>query len=326
MPTTRDGVKHDPITNVIASILDEFNVEYSEDPQHPIADLRRSQVRDEKNVAAHDTVSIIKSKLATGMPIPAIVVTSDGRLIDGNGRVSGARKAKVATLYALVTKKTEEELGDFLLETLGSRLNDHGKRRAKEEIDRSIRKQIAGGATTERVMEHVSVEATRVRNMRAQMAGEELVEALGMTRNGFSIAHLKAFGRANLLTEPLSEIIRLTNESGMSAKETNELAKRVRALGSEAEQLALLTQEREDLRERIDEHKRTGNGKPPAARRAKQQLSGFMGIADEPQQMVERNPDRMESQLQTLRRAEALLSEIIALQEAEAKRAGVMLV
>ena len=203
MPTIRDGVKHDPITNVIASILDEFNVEYDEDPQHPIADLRQSQVRDEKNVAAKDTVSTIVSKIATGMPIPAIVVTSDGRIVDGNGRVHGARKAKHATLYALVTRKTEEQLGDTLLEILGSRLNDHGKRRARHEIDKTIRKLLADDATTERVMEHVSVEASRVRNMRAQMSGEDRVETAGMARNGFSVAHLKAFGRADLMLEPL---------------------------------------------------------------------------------------------------------------------------
>ena len=325
MPPTRDGVKHDPITNVIASILDEFNVEYSEDPQHPIADLRQSQVRDEKNVAAKDTVSTIVSKIATGMPIPAIVVTSDGRIIDGNGRVHGAKKAKHGTLYAFVTNKTEEQLGDTLLEILGSRLNDHGKRRAKHEIDKTIRKLLADDATTERVMEHVSVEAGRVRNMRAQMTGEERVEAAGLARNGFSIAHLKAFGRVELMNEPLNGVIQLVHDTGMSSKETGELMKRLRAKGSEAEQMQMLNQERNDLRERIDEHKRTGNGKPPAARRAKQSLSGFMSIAEAPEQIVERNPDRMESQLKTLRSAQLLLNQIIELQESEAQRAGVEL-
>jgi hypothetical protein len=94
---------------------------------------------------------------------------------------------------------------------------------------------------------------------------------------------------------------------------------------SEVEQVALLNQEREDLRERIDEHKRTGNGKPPAARRAKQSLSGFMGITNNPDELVERNPDRIASQLKTLRSAQALLNHIITMQEAEARRAGIEL-
>ena len=325
MPTIRDGVKHDPLTNVIASILDEFNVEYDEDPQHPIADLRQSQVRDEKNVAAKDTVSTIVSKIATGMPIPAIVVTSDGRIVDGNGRVHGARKAKHATLYAFVTKKTEEQLGDTLLEILGSRLNDHGKRRAKHEIDKTIRKLLADDATTERVMEHVSVEASRVRNMRAQMSGENRVETAGLARNGFSVAHLKAFGRADLMAKPLNGVIRLVHDTGMSSKETGDLIKRLRTKSSETEQVELLEQERVDLRERIDEHKRTGNGKPPAARRAKQSLSGFMGITDSATDLVERNPERIAAQLGVLRRAQMLLNEIVELQESEAQRAGVEL-
>jgi DNA-binding transcriptional MerR regulator len=325
MPPTRNGVKHDPITNVIASILDEFNVEYREDPQHPIADLRQSQVRDEKNIAAKDTISVIASKIATGQPVPAIVVTSDGRIVDGNGRVHTAKKFKRGTLYALVTNKTEEQLGDTLLEILGSRLNDHGKRRAKHEIDKTIRKLLANGATTERIMEHVSVEAGRVRNMRAQIAGEERVETAGLTRNGFSLAHLKTFGRAELMDEPLNGVIRLAHDSGLSAGETGDLVKKLRAQGSEVEQVALLNQEREDLRERIDEHKRTGNGKPPAARRAKQSLSGFMGITNNPDELVERNPDRIASQLKTLRSAQALLNHIITMQEAEARRAGIEL-
>ena len=77
MPPTRDGVKHDPITNVIASILDEFNVEYSEDPQHPIAGLKRSQVREERNAANKETVILVKAKIASGQRLPAIVVTAD---------------------------------------------------------------------------------------------------------------------------------------------------------------------------------------------------------------------------------------------------------
>ena len=79
------------------------------------------------------------------------------------------------------------------------------------------------------------------------------------------------------------------------------------------------------MRERIDEHKRTGNGKPPAARRAKQSLSGFMGITESPTELVERNPERIEAQLKVLRRAQMLLNEIVELQESEAQRAGVEL-
>lgn len=326
MAPTRDSVKHDAITRVLVSILDEFDLDYTEDPQYTLANLKRSQVRQEKNVAPTETVQWLRAKLQAGDRLPAIVATADGEMIDGNTRNAAYSKEKRQTGYVITVSKTAEQIGPALMKILGQRMNDHGKRLSKAETEASIRVLINEGATTERITQHLSVTQSQVGNLRAVMKAEAKLAELGLAGNSFKTAHMKALGRIDLLARPFTELVKLAHDAGLSSGDLNNIAKRVKSETSEEAQLQLLTDERLALGEQIKQHKETGNGKPPAARRAKQSLSQFLAITTSPELTIERAPERMEEQLGVLRRSQERLQAMIDAQEKAAVEAGVTLV
>ena len=111
MAPARQSVKHDPITQVLIGILEEYDLEYTEDPQYTLADLSRSQVRSEKTVAPAEMVKVFRAKLQAGDPLPAIVATADGEIIDGNTRKAAYGKEKRPTGYVITVSKTVEQIG-----------------------------------------------------------------------------------------------------------------------------------------------------------------------------------------------------------------------
>ena len=157
------------------------------------------------------------------------------------------------------------------------------------------------------------------------MNAETKLAELGLQGNGFKEAHMKTLGRIDLLAKPFGELVTLSRDAGLSAGDVKNLAKRAKAESSEEAQLRLLANEREALSDQIKQHKLTGNGKPPAARRAKQSLSQFLGVTEKPETVVERAPERMEEQLNVLRKSAQRLEAVIEAQEAAAREAGVIL-
>jgi hypothetical protein len=325
MAPTRESVKHDAITRVLVAILDEFDLDYTEDPQYTLANLKRSQVRQEKNVAPAETVQWLRAKLQAGDRLPAIVTTADGEIIDGNTRNAAYGKEKRPTGYVITVRKTAEQIGPALMKILGQRMNDHGKRLSKAETEASIRVLISEGATTERITQHLSVTQSQVANLRAVMKAETKLAELGLEGNSFKTAHMKALGRIDLLAKPFAELVKLAHDAGLSSGDLTNIAKRAKAETSEAEQLQLLADERVALAEQIKQHKETGNGKPPAARRAKQSLSQFLAVTTSPELTIERAPERMEEQLSILRRSQERLQAMIDAQQQAAVEAGVNL-
>jgi DNA-binding transcriptional regulator YhcF (GntR family) len=325
MAPARDSVKHDAITRVLVGILDEYDLDYTEDPQYVLANLRRSQVRDARNVAPAETVQWLRAKLQAGDPLPAIVSTADGEIVDGNTRAAAYQKEKRQNGYVITTRKTAEQIGPALMKILGQRMNDHGKRLSRAETEASIRVLITEGATTERIMQHLSVPQSRVHELRAIMKAESKMAELGLGRNGFKTAHMKALGRIDLLAKPFAELVKLSHDAGLSSGDLTNLAKRVKAENSEEAQLQALASERNALSDQIRQHKLMGNGKPPAARRAKQSLSQFLSVTTAPETVVERAPERMEEQLSVLRQSRQRLEALIEAQEAAAAEAGVTL-
>jgi hypothetical protein len=267
----------------------------------------------------------LRAKLQAGDPLPAIIATADGEIIDGNTRNSAYGKEKRQNGYVISTRKTAEQLGPALMKILGQRMNDHGKRLSKAETEASIRVLIGEGATTERITQQLSVPQSRVGDLRAIMKAETKLSDLGLSGNGFKVAHMKALGRVDLLTKPFAELVTLSRDAGLSSGDMSNLAKRVKAESSEAAQLQLLAHERDALSDQIKQHKELGNGKPPVARRAKQSLSQFLAVSEKPEIVVERAPERMEEQLHVLRQSKLRLEALIDVQEAAAIEAGVIL-
>jgi hypothetical protein len=181
------------------------------------------------------------------------------------------------------------------------------------------------GATTERIAQQLSVPSSRVNDLRAVMKAESRLNEYGLAGNGFKEIHMKQLGRLDLLAKPFTEFANLSRDAGLSAGDMKNLAKRVKDKPSEEEQVALLGDERKALSDQIKQHKLTGNGKPPAARRAKQSLSQFLSVTKESDISVERAPERMEEQLQVLRRSAERIEALIEAQEAAAVEAGVIL-
>jgi len=131
------------IARPVLDIVERFGFKWEVEDEYPLPDLaQRIQIRQEGNYAPNAKVMEIRSAMERGERLPPIVVTQDGHLVDGNTRVTAARRAKMPFIHAVVIDvdfegSTEEETRR--LWTLGAAFNArHGKGINREELRRAV--------------------------------------------------------------------------------------------------------------------------------------------------------------------------------------------
>ena len=259
-----------------------------------------------------------------GERLPAIVVTDDGHLVDGNTRVTAARRNKSPYIHAVVIDVNFEEATEderHRLWTLGAAFNArHGNGINREELRRAVA-QIGSDPTytATRIAALIGVTDRVVLGLLAEKKARDRAEVLGLHPNGsINAARLGVMGRQSeyLNDEPFTALFSLIEDTGMSVSEIKDVAQRVRDAKSDQGALEVLNLEKEARKDQIAIYKASGKSVPPTAAKLRQRLGFILGYEDNPKDLLEHNPGLAEEHVAYIDRSIAVLQVLKEIQEA----------
>ena len=326
-----------------AGVLTELGFKFTEEPQFNVKtiiddiakgkDARRIQVRDNydpRERQRKDKIREFATLMAAGVEFPPIVVTADNYIVDGNTRVYALLTMKDGrpTFPALVLDakwQVDDDRKRIELEYLAGRLNTGGPQPLTPgERRRLVYHLFRNGFTNESIYEAFGIPKAACTDIRNELAGGQRLERVGIPPNGagpnaFKTNTRAALGRQDVQSlndPPFKALALIAKEAHLAAPEIISLAKEVRSLGTEAEQLEKLATVREEMAERIHIQRITGVSKPPEPSRLRQVLGNVTKFKGNELQIVESNPAMTESHMQALTDAIAVLTAALEAQKA----------
>ena len=326
-----------------AELLTELGFKFTEEPQFNVKtliddisksqDAKRVQVRDNydpKERSRKEKIREFVTLMTAGVEFPPIVVTADHWLVDGNTRVFALLSMKNGrpTFPALVLDEKWEgsdPAKSIELEYLAGRLNTGGPQSLSPSERRNlVYRLFRSGWTNESIYEAFGIPRGSCSDIRNELAGAERLVRLGISPNGSGPTAFKAQTRAALGREvvqalndpPFKELALIAKDAGLRPLEIVALAKEVRSLGSEAEQVARLTQMRVEMGDRIHTQRVTGASKPPESSRLRQVLGNVTKFkGEEAQKLLENNPALVENHILAISDAIAVLQTVLVAQK-----------
>ena len=323
MPTTTAVPFDGNVPTMITDVLGDLGLIRSarfiaqEALSHLDSEERRVQIRD--RVYDPNVVKPLAVHLSSGGASKPIIFTKDRWIVDGNTTIKAAREARLATLPAVELGhawETADEATRYLIKLAAARLNaTHGSPLTTNERLRAVREMLKMGATEEVIRANLSLTEKNIRRLRAMMRAEDKLARLGIT-DRVSAALLAGLGTyaANLNDDPFRMVYALTKGAGLRQTELKDLCERVRATNSDAAATALLEQEGIALAERMVQHALTGNGGPSIAHQLRMHLGFVNERANNPGAMVERNGGHVDSHMEAIEGALAVLRQVLTMQ------------
>jgi hypothetical protein len=304
-----------------AALIKRLGFDWELDQRYPTPDLdKRVQVREEKHYAPTAEVTKYAAAYQRGEPIPPIVVTTDGYLLDGNTRVGALHKAKQPTVSALIVNDAYEGAEETTLRRfrlLGAAFNArHGRGIDRVETTNAILAVVAGGDyTAERIATLLGVSSGLVSAVVAEQKARERAQRLGVHVNGsVPISMLRRLGQAPLNDEPFLRMLKLVQDAGLSSSELGDLVRQVKAAGSDEKALELIDNQRVERKTQIAEYQAFGKSKPPGPAQLRQHLGFVLKHTDDPKALVDHNPTTAAGHIKTIDDAIAVLTKVRALQ------------
>lgn len=292
-----------------------FDYEYST----PQDSARRVQVRDERHYAPAAMVTQIAASMRRGDKMPPIVVTADGYLVDGNTRSEAAKHNRFPAVHAVILSDRYEGASDGVrrrLHLLGAAFNTrNGKGIDRSEIAIAVQ-EIGNDRSYDasRIAELLGVTDSQVRNILAEKRARDRAERHGVHLNG-SVpgTQLRRLGQSSekLNDQPFVELVRLTQDCGLTSNELSDLIGKCRGSGSDDAALALLVQERAARAEQIAEFRARGKAKPPYSAQLRQRLGFLLQHEDDPSRFVEYSPNLADDHRQQVTRAIDVLRRVL---------------
>jgi hypothetical protein len=274
----------------------------------------RVQSRLDRNNAPRERVKLY-AQLMGGVTFPAIIVTEDGIIVDGNTRekARGQRGDRYMPAFVLPVKWDEaDEQARRKLTLLSEAMNGrNGQPLDTDERVKWVRNLIDDGASDADISSQVGFTVARCREIRYEHQAHRRLKALGYNPNELDLTstQARAFGKPNALglsDEIFKGLVELTLHSDMMAKDINGLATTLANTGSD------------DLRRERLARERTSR----AARSRTVNLAGTLRsrlavLAEHPATVfVEHDPELVSDHLDVLQRSITSLQEVITAQEA----------
>lgn len=282
----------------------------------------RIQVRNEKNVGQVGEVLVYAEAMRRGDKFPPVVYTRDGTRIDGNTRLRAAQKLGWPTFPAFVINQDIKDADAFTQErffALGGAFNSGGPKPLSRAEMTELVKRLARNPehwTADKVAQHLHVKRGTVSAVFAEIRAEQRATALGVKLNGAVCPSAKTQlgGKSEKLSDDVfREVAQLTQAAALSTTDLSDLLKRVTTITTgDKERLNVIAAEREVRKPQIEGFAAGGRKKPlPSAgiRQAAERIAQFR--ADDVQALVDGNPSTRESYLDTLVKAESVLSRLI---------------
>lgn len=235
-------------------LLTDLRVEYEYVPEQPISELAsdpRTQVRSKENQAPISEVERYYKLFQAGADFPPVVITKDGRLIDGNTRWGAYHRARRTTIPAYVCDVTS----DFVARRIGVELNSvHGRRMDKSELVAWLASG-NGNVTAEDAARITGWSTRNVSRVRGALRFDERRRRLDIPHVTLPEAVREALVK---VTDPdcFRALTVLSNEAGLSASEVNEVLRDVNdlSLTDPRGALSVIQTLRSDRKPQIEEH------------------------------------------------------------------------
>ncbi len=286
-------------------------------------DTRRVQVREVGHYAPKDT----RDRFAIQMKhsqFPAIVVTSDGYIVDGNTRIAACRLNETPFFPALVVGvdymgRTTTEKQKNELVALAATLNANaGQPLTAKETREATGAFIELGWKADQIARAIGLRPASVTAVRKEIDAEAKLTRVGMDANGsLKGASLRALGAKDVLAlndVPFKELATLAADAGLNASEIVSAAKEARQTGSDVEQARVLGKLRAEFGDRIRTRVLTGTGRPPVSRQLRQHLGFVTKFAGREQELIETDPNVSPLHLETLDKVIAILTAVKEMQ------------
>ena len=307
------------ITNLDPDLVEGYDV-------RDIDPLDRAQVRVDRNLAPKERVQSYVWMMDAGDEFPAIVMTNDGVIADGNTRIRANKERgtfKVRAWVVPIDYKEADPETQARISYIGECLNaKNGQPPTKEEQVNQVRHGIRIGLGDKQISVEAGVNPTFVKKLRDRVAAEARLDDLGVdyVKEGANkplIAEtvLSTLGRAaDVPDDAFVAVAELARDAGMNQKEAQATVSMVREQSSPAARLDVVRRERDEAwKERITDREQGRNGHPPLSRQLKRNL-GFILKGHPASVLVERNRDMAEDHLQAVVDAIEVLNEVAELQ------------
>src|SRR5262245_15034766 len=165
----------------IEGLLREWGIDFTFDDEHPLkkvdATFDESQVRLAEHRAPRDTTDEYEMQMRNGALFPPIVVTHNGRLIDGNTRKAAAERLGHETFPTYVVRLPQANYGPML----GAALNQMGgKRLTSDEALIAAEVMIRAGHSDEAIARTLGRSRAAVQNYRREKRYKDAAERTGI--------------------------------------------------------------------------------------------------------------------------------------------------
>jgi hypothetical protein len=312
-----------PVVNLVESLGFKWELRV----QHPTPDPeKRVQIRDEKHHAPRSQVVQYREAMKRGTLFPPVVLSSDGFLVDGNTRTKAAQNLGFPTMLAILLDRAwegqgpEHQKAQNRMKMLGAGFNTrNGKGIDREEIQKVI--NFVGpnaGYDATRIAALLNVTAATVTSYFAEKKARDRSEEVGVHFNGsIPASTLRLLGQAPINDRPFKALAELVQDSGMKAREVQEVIQGIKKARDDDASLKLIEEQRVTRTDQIAEYKASGKSKPPAAAQLRQRLGYIFNLDSDlgPGSMVEHSPSLMRQHLGEVERAVEILRAVAGLQE-----------
>jgi hypothetical protein len=305
--------------------IERLGFKYSEAAQFDLSKLdykRRVQVREVAHYVPKESVERYAVMMGESQ-FPAIVLTSDEWIIDGNTRVAAAQKRGSKFFPAIVLdvewatapSKQQDELV-----ALAATLNANaGVPLTAKEIRSVAAKFIALGWKADQIARAIGLKPSGVTAVKKEVNAVEKLTHVGMGSNGeLRGASLRALGSEaaiSLNDAPYKGLATLAADAGFNASEITTTAKNLREAGADATAIKRLDDLRTEMGDRIREHELTGGAKPPLSRQLRQHLGFVTKFVGREQELIETDPKVSGTHIEALTNAADVIAAVLGMQK-----------
>lgn len=305
--------------------IERLGFKYDYEPQFDLTNVdasRRVQVREGGHYVPKDLREQYAAQMRESNQFPAIVVTRDNYIVDGNTRIEACRANKLNFFHCLILRVEWDRSDDALknkLRALAATCNQlGGQRLTMPEAKAAAAHLIALGWTAGNISRALGLTPSLTDRVRREVAGRARLKVVGIKGNGFSdkaATILGATGMRHLRDSAFKHLAFLLRDANLSQKETIDIAKEVVAAQSDEEGEEILRRHRAEMEQRIVDHSLTGNGRPSGAALFRRILGQILAHDGKEENLVERETARIEEHVEKLRRAQRVLHNVMLAQE-----------
>jgi hypothetical protein len=303
--------------------IERLGFKWHEEAQYDLDQLdktRRIQVRESEHYAPKAQVAQYAVQMGQTQ-FPPIVVSRNNWLVDGNTREEAKKVRKEKFGAAIVVDADYGNGGktDANFKVLAATLNQAGGQRLTSAETREVAKVLVEqGFLPAHIERSLGVRGSTVSQIRNELAAMAKFAKVGFTDAGkLSPPVIRALGRAEVVglnDIPFKKLAELAVEANLSAKEIGEMAKEMKATGSDTGMITYIDAQRAAMADRIREHGLYGNGKPAPSSALRRALGYVTKYEATPSALVERSPAAMKEHSDVVWKCIEILQTVYKLQ------------